>query len=87
MDPSKVATPVRSVVRPNTDGSIGGDKGYALALCRPDREYFHHDRQLLRRVIYPHAKRDAKGKCSPITEQEEIAREACQDRERTGDKY
>ncbi len=38
-------------------------------------------------VVYPRAKRDAKGKCSPITEQERLERAARQDTECAGDKY
>ncbi len=46
-DLREVASPVHRVKKPNIDGSIGGDKGYPLPLGRPDREYFHNDRELL----------------------------------------
>ncbi len=77
MDPRKVASPACRVGRPNVDGSIGGDKGHPLPPNQPNRQYFHDDRELCRRVTYPHAERDTKGKCSPITEQERLKRAKC----------
>ncbi len=40
MDPRRVASPAGRVGRPNTDGSIGGDKGHPLPPKRPDRNTF-----------------------------------------------
>ncbi len=71
--------------KPNIDGSIGGDKGYPLPLGRPDWEYFHNDRELFRRVTYPHTKKDAAGKYPCITEQEHLQHTARQDEECAGD--
>ncbi len=85
MNPREVATPVHRVGKPNIDGSIGGDKGYPLPHGRPDREYFHGDRELIRRITYPHSKRDHL--CSPITEQECLKSAAPQDKKCAGVEY
>ncbi len=68
-------------------GPSAGDKGYPLPPSQPDREYFHDDSELCRRVTYPRAERDAKGKCSPITKQECLEHAARQDEECANDEY
>ncbi len=79
MDPREVTSPARRVGRPNVDGSIGGDQGTPLPPNRPSRQYYHHGRELRRRVTYSCAEKDEKGKYPHITEQERLARAEHQD--------
>ncbi len=87
MDPREVASPARSVGRPNIDGSIGGDKGHSLPPKRPGQRYFHNNRELSRRVTYPHAERDEKGRRPHITEQGRLDHAQRQEITCRGDAY
>ncbi len=87
MDPREAAPPACRVGRPNTDGSIGRDKGHPLPPKRPGRQYYNEERELIQRVTYPRAERDETGRCSPITEQEHLDRAQCQDTACRGDAY
>ena len=74
MDPCEVASSARRVRQPNVDGSIGGDQGKPLPPNRSNRQYYHHGRDLRRRVTYSRAEKDEKGKYPHFTEQKHLAR-------------
>ncbi len=65
MHPTEVAPADCRVGRPNLNGSISGYKAHVLPPHQEDRTYSHYDRGLVRRVTYPHTRKNEAGSTHP----------------------